>query len=568
MPSLAQFRKLALLYLMRLATVIGFCLLTSMSAQAVPTVSLAQPVYSIAPSAKSVSGAMVLVVVDPAATADIPVNLVERVADLKGVSTGPALIFGAPRALAYVKGDKQRRWLLPFTVASVPRGLDEARYVDLKLGGEQHTLAYQLRASAVLSDWTIKPPPSTSVALSPSGMLSLNVVLDSGSSLTRMQLGAADLVEEDSLERLGDGQLVACPTVERCSGGPFSVTPPGGRIWVGLRLGADAPDGLWPGKYNGSVMLMSDSKPDGQSVNMTVYVTHWSWKLLGISAIGLGVAVAYWFSTALRTRILRNQLLIQAVELRADIDRLTSWIRGQAFTRQIPQVQARLQQLNTELSDAALERHGLPARMPNLTPRVAGSPDAAVYQTYVSERRSWVEMLRLQVTKGFAGLQIAERARVQGAPPLTAAEVTQYNTAWKEIDLLANGPLLTNETLNAKLTAIHASVLPPPPAPAPNLLAYGARSTGEERDPQRVQADIDRDNRLGWLFITAVTILGGSLFLVIGNKGFGTPYDLIGCLAWGLGLPAGTVLATSTTASLSNTFNSPRRLLGEAFVVL
>lgn len=58
--------------------------------------------------------------------------------------------------------------------------------------------------------------------------------------------------------------------------------------------------------------------------------------------------------------------------------------------------------------------------------------------------------------------------------------------------------------------------------------------------------------------VGAVTALAGAYVLILTNTGFGTPLNLPSCLLLGLGLPTGTLLASTTTGSIATTFNVTR----------
>ena len=66
------------------------------------------------------------------------------------------------------------------------------------------------------------------------------------------------------------------------------------------------------------------------------------------------------------------------------------------------------------------------------------------------------------------------------------------------------------------------------------------------------------EGKLAWAFVSVVTVLAGTYILVLGDPGFGSLRDLLACLLWGLGLPAGTLLASTTTASIASTYNVAR----------
>ncbi len=83
-------------------------------------------------------------------------------------------------------------------------------------------------------------------------------------------------------------------------------------------------------------------------------------------------------------------------------------------------------------------------------------------------------------------------------------------------------------------------------------------SSAGTRSPQVMRMRIARIGLFAWGFIGTVTALAGTYILILTNSGFGTPLDLLGCLLWGLGLPAGTMLASSTTGSIATTFNVTR----------
>jgi hypothetical protein len=488
-------------------------------------------------------------------------HLLARIRDIaEAAPSPPTVTFGMPIALPATGA--QRRWLLPFTVSRMPPDAQLTRYVSMKVGCADWTLAYQLASGPPLtSNWTLKPLPAPARAIGPQGVVALNVSVPGPVPATGLKAGSSEFIEQGSKRTLADGQLALCANPAPCTGDKMTLRPPGGQVWLAPRVdpASGAAPRLWPGKYEGVVSLASEDKPAGEQANLTIYVTHWPWQVLGFLLIALGIAVAWYCTTLLRHWLARAQMLTVPVELRARIDALTETIAVlERAAAPLPGIRNKLRQLDDALSDDHLERNGLPAQLPLPWSMPPASADFDAFRKHLTGLAAWLAALQQIVESGLAGL--VERRNVWTQKPHAAFgpdQATVFDNSFKALDQIATRTDLPDPAALTAQIQLHVQTFQD--CLAPHTLTGVPRTplTVEHRTPKQLRMRIALGGLLAWGFIGMVTALAGLHVLIFSNPGFGTPMDLLGCVLWGLGLPAATLLASATTSSIASTLNVP-----------
>jgi type II secretory pathway pseudopilin PulG len=529
------------------------------SANSAPTPSISTtPVRVTASSASAPSSASLLVTVDglDSKTLDaIPLTDPKDISE--AATTPPVVTFGKPLPLP-ASGTK-RSWVLPFSVASMPASAELTRYVAMKLGDVVWNLSYQLSSpAAVTATWAFKPIPVPVRAIGPDGAVPLNVSVTGLAPIVGFQMAAVEFVEQGRKHALAGGRLALCETPAPCLGAPItSLTAGPNTVWLTQRGSGTDHENFWPGKYEGVVTLTSNDKPAGESANLTIYVTAWYWQVAGFVIILLGIAAAFYFMTFLRQRLAREQLLMAAVILRAAVDALSRVLSRLNPPVPTPNIKTKFNDLDEALSDEKLEEHGLPFASPLPWQSPGAATNVDTFRTYIAPVSAWVTALQTIVRTGVVPLVKRKDEFVATNGALNAAQQAAFDNALGALDRLAGPGSAPDAAIlvgNIKIQVdAFATTLPPIPLAGPR--GPGAAAVQATRSPKQLRMRIALDGLLAWGFIGTVTALAGTYILVFSNPGFGTCLDLLGCLLWGLGLPTGTLLASTTTSSIATTLN-------------
>jgi hypothetical protein len=485
-------------------------------------------------------------------------KLLSAPSDLASAAPAPPVVaFGTPVALP--QHATQQRWVLPFSVNLMPQMAELTRYVSFKLGKTDWTLAYQLTsAPQPAASWALKPLPVPVRAISPTGVVALNISVVGTLPVTGLKLAPIEFIEQGNKRALAASQLTLCDTPAPCEErADISRHAPGGQIWLAPRLpkeGGNAPT-MWPGKYEGIVTVASDDKPAGENANLTIYVTAWGWQAAGFALIVAGIIAAWYCTTFLRQRLAREQMLVPAVALRAALDGLARSIAHLQVP--VPTVMHKLGELDLSLTDAELEQHGLPASVPQSSPNSGGAGDLDAFKHYLEIPGAWVGALQEIVRDGLQRLVQRRDAHVAANGELQAVPAKAFADSVAALDHLAGQPSVPDAAklasdISTQIASFEATLGPIP------MSAPGGATGGQLRSPEQLRMRIALGGMLAWGFIGTVTALAGLYVLILSNPGFGTPLDLLGCLLWGLGLPASTLLASATTNSIASTLNVSR----------
>lgn len=477
---------------------------------------------------------------------------------ISAAPTPPIVKFLPPMSLS----DKpmQHRWLLPLTITRMPSNVDLTRIAKFKVGTRELTFPYKLSTRPTPSaSWSLKPTPLSARAISPGGTVALSISVTGGLPVSKLRLISTDFIDPSTKETLASGKLTLCENPAPCQpNDEITLGSPGGPLWLAPRL--DSAKGKAPemsaGKYEGQVTIASDDKPAGESANITIYVTSSFWKSIGFCLILVGVIAAWYVTTFLRRRLIREQMLLLAVYLRAALDVLARKIALAPVN--LPSISKRFEEIDLALSDEQLELHGLPSIVPQVSPSVPEPDDIASYKTHVLQQQVWVTVLATIVSEGINRL-VARRDKhlAENSGQLTAAQSLAFNEAIDALDQIANLSTAPIESelrtqLAEQLRKFEVTLGPL------NLAARDTLVIKETRSPERLRSRIALGNMVAWGFIGTVTSLAGLHVLILTNPGFGTPIELLGCFLWGAGIPASTLLASTTTESIVTKFSVTR----------
>lgn len=507
-------------------------------------------------------GAALVLIVKGADAAQLSNDgLVAEVGDIAAAAPPSTVAFGAPLPLPADAGE--RRWILPFKVSNMPGGATVNRYVTLKIAGEPWTAAYRLISAATAPAWKVSPLPVALRAAGTRWAIPLNIALTRQAAVHALRLAPVELIEENTARALAGGRLALCPSPEPCGGDPIELSPPGGTLWLtSLRVG-DAVRPTWPGKYHGTVTVVSLDRPEGETLTIGVSVSAWYWKLAGAALIAAGVAFSYVLTTLLRHRIGRLELMVPAVGLRSAIDRLRQQLVNIRAFLAPREIERKLNAIDAALQDEKLEELGLPSE----TPRFLQKPgsDSVALLGHIGVQKAWIEVLAVLIDEGMTPLVDLHAAHERRHG--TLAGDSPFDEAFNRIDAFAaHGTPPALDQLRAELAAMLEPLrtdLYPVAATGTREAVFGLPLLQRKslpapalRDPGELRRNISRENGNGWVFLFLLTVIAGYYLLVLNEPGFGSTRDLFHCLLWGLGLPSGTVAASATVGSLSGTYRA------------
>lgn len=327
---------------------------------------------------------------------------------------------------------------------------------------------------------------------------------------------------------------------------------------LSLSLDANRSHDLWlwgvkgEGVYEGTVSISSAEKPAGEPpLLMTVYVSSIAAKVLGVVLIASSVVVAFLFSIVFRNLLNRKQLLIPAASVSETLSLLKA--RTARFPEKLSNLCSdtakQIEAVQKSLEVRSLEGSGLPP----VLPRFGSNPTVDAYKTYVALKSQLTQVLNIVVNEGLAAVE-EFLSQSTGAPVPDAAIKTAVNT----IEAAARYKSDTPPSEDAIRQAITAALQDLRAAAA--IKSFFPSRKNVER-PEQLRLEVAAINLASWAFVLFLTTTVGALALVLtgdGSLGFGTLADYVKCVLWGLGLPAGSQLASATTATVATTFGVPK----------
>jgi hypothetical protein len=424
----------------------------------------------------------------------------------------------------------------------------QQRYAVVTYGDNKQTISYIITNVPASFSWNISRVPEPWVGSNwlPTPICNEFTVTPKDSPATNVILGASTLVEQSTKEGISVGKLSLC----RVDDGGCETAEP-------INLSANVPSHLrictaegFHGNFHGVITLASVQKPDGDTLLQSASFSSFLAKCGGLLLLCVGIYLAWWAKVWARARLERDQSLMPAILMRAQLAALQQILAGlQPKYRDAPSFLIKgLQGLLDELSDSTLDSHQfLPPKFPS---PYGYTVDAAGYKAYLEARNPTLQLFSVLVKEGVV------RARAEDNGRLTAEQQMDIVDAIKKIDSIsANAPQPSPDqafqSIQPILTNLH-NILFPPPAGAPAAVVAPAPPPPAST-VETVQLQIQSISKGIWLLYGVLTALSGLAVLILSNPGFGIPLDFIFAFFWGFGLPTTvSALAPGSTASALN----------------
>lgn len=512
------------------------------------------------PSASAPSIGSLLVTVDGVDAKDMEnKGLLSGIDDIKQANGVGEVSF--EKAIELAHGPAQRRWLLPFKVKNLPAGTTQTRYLSFKLGDADWALPYQIASPAAPTiSWSLKPVPAGNRRLDAANEgLPISIAVSDGANLTGVRLMALDLVDQSTRKSLAKKEWRLCQSAAVCTTEVSSLAGGAHPLWI---VPADF-DTIPPGRYEGMLTIASDDKPVGESINLTLNISQLNRQWLGFGAILAGIALGFYVTTFLRRRFDRTQLLLGPALLQQTLESLSTTLHANGLAN-VPSIDQAIVSLKKSLAEEMLENNGLPPRIPMPWP---ASLDG--YRQYFGRQQASFDTLQSIVKLGVLPLLAARHDEEAQDGPLTGEEVTAFKTSMERIDKLADfgiqSPPDATTVLVVTKDAINdfKKVIETNRGPSAGRKAFTPGAAPSElirppQTPEQLRIQITEGSLQAWIILGILTALTGVQALIFSNPGFGSFMDILGCLLWGAGLPAGSALAAASAGTVSTALNITR----------
>lgn len=425
-------------------------------------------------------------------------------------------------------------WRYKATVYGLAPASSQQHYAEVTYAGnKKQPLLYTLTNQPPGNfSWSVSKLPDPWVASDPDGACTAFTVTTKDHAATDVSVFST-LVEQTTKEAITLNSLRLCPVGSKCDG-----TQP-------ITVAANVPTPLqlcttkgFHGKFDGTVVLTSRQKPDGDTVLQHAQFSSGGAKLIGFLLIFLGVLFAFVAKVWARARLDRNQALMPATVMRTQLAALTQALdQLDDFYRDVPtNTRASIKKLMDELSDTMLDsQHFLPPAFPLPS---GFTVDAAGYKAYLETRNPRVQLLSILVNDGV----VRAVREDDGLPP---AKKELVKTAIQDIDAIS--PTLTADQalqeVRKIVTELHKALFPT--ETEDEALAPATTS----RTFESLQLEIQSISKGVWLLYGILTALSGLAFLILNNPGYGVPLDYVYALFWGFGLPTAVQSLTPSSAA-------------------
>jgi hypothetical protein len=524
----------------------GLVLLTAqVRAEPAPTFSLVD--FDLTLDAGAADGRASMLLKAEGLDAERLTKPLETITDLGTPQPPPVDVGFTARELA--RGENSRRWVLTVDIKRLPRNVTQKRYLSFRFAGQDVVLPYTLtNKSTGTFAWSVKGPPAE-LSLSAGDSIDVGIAVQAVAA-RHVRVLHASLVEQTRKTPL-DGGIVLCAQASGpCNDAGIDLAPNSSNpLW--LRTKADR---AIVGKYVGTVTIGADEKPDGETVNLTIYGTTFIRQLLGVLAILFGVVCAWVTTTWTLSRLNRAQALLPATLLADHVrtlqQHLTTAPPG-TDPADVTNSRTRLQVLAGQLSETGLDAQNyLPRSLP--LPFKGMDPNITGYKDLLTQAGAKIALLDLIIDEGFAAVwkktplapnPQSRQAVTTASRALDGKVIEDPAPATKDLVTFIQSTLAQ---LDAALAA--ANGVPPPPPGAPHAAI-------QPRSFEQLAIEIRNLSGVAWLVFGGLATAVGAYILVIGNLGFGVPADYFMCLFWGFGVPvSGQQLVQSTVGSIGAAF--------------
>ena len=348
--------------------------------------------------------------------------------------------------------------------------------------------------------------------------LRLSIATDA-TPMTRLSLAAASISEVVSRSTIPISAFCLSRVPEgNC--GPVDIGPRSAVIAYLRYTGEDR-----PGTYSGKLTFSSIENPRGKDVAVTITISSWPRRALGMFLVILGVAAAWVVRSWVTNRVARDEALLPALLYVRRTQALQTKLEAVKIVT--PALELSVQVLLEDLDPVELERKRLiPPARPAVAPSAVRTTE---YNLLLDRVQVQLRLLTLFIEEGVV------KAAAIGGPE-----------AAKTIALLDEKYSPQLEPLTAaRLIEQFLAALRPRQGPGIERSTGGAQAT-----PARLRVEIHRLNDLAWFAILVATAAGAIAVLVLNRPTFGSPVDLINCWLAGFGIP-------TATASLAGRAGSP-----------
>ena len=383
--------------------------------------------------------------------------------------------------------------------------------------------------------WSVSKLPDPWVGSNAGGACTAFTVTTKDAAATDVKVFST-LVEQTTKEGITLNDLRLCAVGTKCDGTqPISIAA---NVPTAFQL---CTTNTFHGKYDGTVVLASRQKPDGDVLLQHAQFSSGSAKLAGFILILAGVLFAFVAKVWARARVERDQALIPAALMRSQLTALTEALdQLDTIYRAIPEkIRASIETLNNELSDAELDRRFfVPPTFPN---PFTSNIDAAAYKAYLEARNPRIQLLSILVNKGVVA------AAKQDNGTLSPTQKNAVKTAIQNIDSISTtDPNQALQQVQQILTTLHSTL-------SGVVAAFAVAPAVASHSFEALQLEIQSISRGIWLLYGILTALSGFAVLILNNPGYGVPLDYIFALFWGFGLPTAiNTLGPSSAATALN----------------
>lgn len=426
-------------------------------------------------------------------------------------------------AKAMQVGDTSRSWLLTAEIDHLPGNTSQKRYLEVRYSGFTGTLDYTLTNKFETAfSWTLKPPPSE-ISIRSGEPIEIGIAVGAVPA-SNVKLLQATLIEKSRKYPLAEAGLTLCKKSSGdCDSEINLEAHSSNRLWLRTK------DDKYPvGQFQGSVVIAAAQKPEGDTINLTVFATRGWRQFGGIIVIMLGVGISWLVSTYARSRLARNQVRLFAAFMREKFKRLqTKLIQAppQIIPKNTETTSGKLKKFLEDLSESALDSKGyLPDTIPK--PYLGGASKLEDFKAVLQKMDGWAVALEMIISRGMANAW-----DFLSTHPTNQSDI---NATVGQLDELAKGddvPADLKTQIDKKVNDLKTKLqIPETPS--------GKLKEGEE-EIERLKFEIDFINLTVWIVMLALTTLLGSYIVVWSNLGFGLWGDYLLCLFWGFGISIG-----------------------------
>jgi hypothetical protein len=462
--------------------------------------------------------------------------------DLQFPSPPPVTINITPQELP--RADNNRRWLLVVDIKGLPRNATQKRYLSVKFAGQDVVLPYTLTNKSTASfSWSIKSPPGE-LSLSAGDSIGVGIAIQAVPA-SHARVMQSTLIEQSRKVPL-DGDLLLCAQLEgQCE-------------QAGVNLDANSANRLWLrtssatpiiGKYVGAVIVGADQKPDGETLNLTIYGTTLWGQIFGGMLIAAGVVCAWLTTTLIQSKLNRAQALLPARLLTERVYALQKVLNNapnSVSPNHYFKSKHKLDALAENMSEKKLDAENcLPRSPPN--PFKGMEPNVTEYKRTLDDAAAQIGRLDLIVNQGFAAVW---KLIPPNENPASAAAIDHATEELdKKVDESSVPSAADTISFIQKIIAdLHTDL-----ANALNRQESFALIDIQPPSFEKLVVEIRHLSLLAWLIFGLLAVALGAYVIILSNLGFGVPSDYLVCLFWGFGLPvSGQQLVQSTVGSVGS----------------